>query len=163
MLFYAILITVIILYTELHLIVYRSMCLNYNRVTRLNALVSSRHQNYCKILYYSSKLILQTLYTVLLQKLNSNVVYCGNNKYILTYSINGKLYKMVIKPRRGPVPVLQIRNELDQDLTDQLLPYLGPTYNSNDIFQQGFSTLTFELSSGKTETLTNSLEKSEFL
>ena len=89
-----------------------------------------------------------------------NIATSYEKKLIQTgYVINGKLYKMLVVPKRGPLPILQISDELQNDVTDYILPYMGPRYDwyrenlSPKYF--GYKSLTFELSDGNEYTFTN--------
>lgn len=108
-------------------------------------------------------MIFGILYVTILQKLNKSIVKIDKNKYEITYVINGKLYKMLVSPTRGPALVLQVSNELQNDITDEIIPFLGPNYNFHG---QDFSPnylnhqlLTFELFNGEEKTF----EKKEII
>lgn len=129
---------------------------NYGRWKNLNGLVSTRNNNSLSVTWISVQMILQACYINFLQHMNSTVIKIGPNTYEVTYVINGRMYKSVVKPQRGPPPVLQISNEKQEDVTDKVLPYMGPTYNwHGNIFTPKFfdyKTLTFELSDGTEHT-----------
>jgi len=84
--------------------------------------------------------------------MNSSVRHIDNKKSELTYVINGRIYKMIIIRKRGPSPILQISNNFEIDVTDQILPYMGPQYDwhGNKFTPEffGYSSLTFELGNG---------------
>ena len=71
----------------------------------------------------------------------------------MSYVINGKLYKTVIVPTRGPLPVLNVIDENNNDISDIVLPYLGPNNDWNKYkFTPSFfksNQLTFELLNGE--------------
>jgi hypothetical protein len=79
------------------------------------------------------------------------------NLYELTYTIREKTYKMLLRPKRGPNPVLQV-NKDGKDITHHVLPYLGPEYNyhGSDLtpIDLGHDSLTFELNDGTAHTFT---------
>jgi hypothetical protein len=111
--------------------------------------------NICKhqylIIWTSLKLLAQAFYLSLLQWLNSSLKKIDRNTYEISYIINGKLYKMRVKPQKGPKPVLQVIDECSEDVTTEVLQYLGPNYdwhNSNPKIL-GFESLTFECSDGE--------------
>ena len=62
------------------------------------------------------------------------------------------MYKLVVNVTRGPSPVLQVINDTNDDVTTQITPYLGPSYNwHNCTFTPeffGYENLTFELADG---------------
>jgi hypothetical protein len=131
-----------------HLIVYNQLKMKYRKWNSLNKLVSTRNENYICVIYYSFKLLCQALYITLIQWLNNYIVKQDKNNYLMTYTINGKLYKNLIKVKRGPSPVLQISSENMEDVTNILLSYLGPSYNwhGNEYTPKllGYKTLVFE-------------------
>ena len=97
-------------------------------------------------------MLFQSFYQSLVQYLDNSVKKIGKNKYELKYIINGKLYKKIIIPERGPLPIICITNETDDDITEQILPYIGP---NNDFHNEKFTpnffgqkTLIFEMSEG---------------
>ena len=124
----------------------------YNSWNRLNKLVSTTHKNYIMIIYFSCKLLLQALYISLIQRFNKSIVQIDKNNYLLTYAINGKLYKYPIKVKRGPPPILQISDENSEDRTKDILCYLGPSYNwhGNSVTPAilGYKSLVFECANG---------------
>jgi hypothetical protein len=89
--------------------------------------------------------------------MNSSIVRLGRNKFLINYTVNGKMYTMIAIPVRGPSPVLQVINDSSEDVTSHVLPYLGPHYDwhGNSIsFDSAFDSeqLTFNLSSGESVT-----------
>lgn len=70
-----------------------------------------------------------TLYTTFFITLNRNVKKLSNNHYEVSYVIRGKIYKMVIIPKKGPNEYVIILNENDIDVYDEIGPYMGPRYN----------------------------------
>ena len=65
------------------------------------------------------------------------------------------IYKFIVKPRRGPSPILQVINDNKQDVTTDVLPFLGPNYDwhGNKLDSSFFNTkcLTFEMADGTTQ------------
>lgn len=129
---------------------------NYGRWKKLNGLVSTRNNNRLNVTWVSVQMIIQACYINFLQYMNSTIIRVGPNTYEVVYVINGRMYKMIVKPQRGPPPVLQISNENQEDVTEKVLPYMGPNYNwHGNIFTPKFfdcETLTFELSDGTEHT-----------
>lgn len=126
----------------------------YQKWKSLNKLVSLsvKNNNMAIITWVSMVLIFKTLYVNLIQKLNKSVKRLGKNTYEITYTLNGRIYKLLVKAKRGPAPILQISTNNDIDVTDDIMPYLGPDYTwhlhnySANFF--GYSSLTFQLSNG---------------
>ena len=65
---------------------------------------------------------------------------------------------MIVKPRRGPNPILQIINDTKEDVTNIVLPYLGPNFDwhGNKLDSSFFNSkvLTFEMADGSTQHIT---------
>lgn len=124
-------------------------------------LVSTRHNSRIMIIYVCTKMLTQAFYQNLLHYLDNSLIKIDKNKYELKYVINGKLYKKIIKPNRGPIPVISVTNENNCDVTEQILPYMGP---NNDFHNEkftpkffGHNTLVFEMLNGNVLTF-NSME-----
>ena len=62
---------------------------------------------------------------------SSNVTKINKNVYEVKYRIKGRKYKMVVVPERGPPKINSITTKDGTDITESLLPYLGPNYNWN--------------------------------
>ena len=98
----------------------------YNKWLSLNNLVSSRYKSNFMIKIISLEMIFKSLYLSFIQYMNNSLIKIDKNSYELSYIVNGKLYKMIIKPKRGPIPILCVTNENNIDITDNILHYLGP-------------------------------------
>lgn len=137
-------------------IAYHAVQDRYKRFKNFHSLVAStpRGQNQSKtiVIIVSAKMLIQAFYLTFLQYMNNSVCKLDRNVYEVSYVINGRMYKMLVTPQRGPAPVLQISNDEDEDVTEQVLPYLGPQYDwhNNRIAPEffGCKTLTFELADG---------------
>lgn len=123
-----------------------------NKLKNLYDLVSTRHTSRFMIVFISSEMLIQSFYQSLVQYLDDSVKKIGKNKYELKYVINGKLYKKIIIPERGPLPIICITNENNEDITEYILPYIGPNNNfHNEKFSPnffGYKKLIFEMSDG---------------
>ena len=134
----------------------------YNKWLNLNTQIASREKNNVKVLWISTKLIMNTFYIAFLQYINTSTRKLDRKTYEISYVIEGKLYKMVVIPRRGPAPVLQIFDENSNDITQFVLPYMGPQYDWHGkkftprFF--GHESLTFELGNGTEYTYKNDSE-----
>lgn len=119
---------------------------------KLNNMVSTEYKGFFNILFISLQMICKVLYLNIIQYLNNSIIKLNNNKYEINYVINGKIYKFITKIKRGPKNVLLIYDENQNDVSDDILPYLGPAedfhnieytpsyFNKNELF--------FELSCG---------------
>ena len=123
-----------------------------NKLKSLYELVSTRHTSRFMIIFISCKMLSQAFYQNLLHYLDNSISKIDKNKYELKYVINGKLYKKIIKPDRGPIPVISVINENGCDVTEEILPYMGPNNNfHNEKFSPkffGYNKLIFEMLNG---------------
>mgnify|MGYP006252684663 CR=1 FL=1 len=105
-----------------------------------------------KIMILTLKLLLKMMVISLLEYLDPRLIKVNKNKYIVSYVLNNKLYKLHCKIRRGPTPVLQV---IDQDLNDVTLLFY-PWFGSNNDFHKQMYTpkdlnyreLTFQMANG---------------
>ena len=139
-------------YLDGPLIIKNSVVPYINKAKSLKTLVSTQYTGKFNILWVSLTIIFKALYIMLIQYLNNTVIKIDKNKFQITYVIDGKLYKLVVKTKRGPRSVLIVYNENQQDMTDIILPFLGP---QEDLHRQDYTpdffnscSLTFELSNG---------------
>ena len=86
-------------------------------------------------IYYTCVcMVLHHIYISLFQLFNKSVIKINKNTYELTYMLNNNMYKMRIKTSIGPQPkIIQALNEVDHDITDTIVPYLGPSGNFHGI------------------------------
>jgi hypothetical protein len=116
---------------------------------KLNSLVTCKTNNVFLIQYYSMQLLLNTLWIKLLVYLNNTVKECGKNKYEVSYILHGKTYKIRTNIKKGPSPIYKICDGDKNDITDIILPLMGPNYDwHNNIFTPndlGFESIMFEL------------------
>ena len=120
-----------------HTIVISSIKDRYSRFRQLKQLVGSISGNSiittrsnfrlkAKILYGCLVIILKALYISFIQYMNSSIKKIGNNTYEINYVVNGRIYTMVVIPKKGPRDILQIIDECNNDVTDIIGPYTGP-------------------------------------
>lgn len=132
----------------------------YNRWKRLKVLVSTQYDSNFIVTMISIKMLLQALYQSIIQYLDNSVKKIDKNKYELRYTINGKLYKMIITPVRGPIPIVSVKNEKNEDITDEVIPYLGHKndWNGYKYYPIFFNSteLKIELINGETKIFNNS-------
>ena len=119
----------IFLYLDGHNIVKNVFFIKYNKFKQINQLVTTNHVGTFNILWISICLVLKALWINIIQNLNNTVIYLGENNYLITYSIKGVVYKMIVKPSRGPKKIVSIYDENKIDVSDTLFPYLGPENN----------------------------------
>lgn len=141
-------------FLEGHLFIKKAVTSKYRKWRELNSLVSTTHQNKHLVVWVSIKILCKMMYINFIQyAISKSIRKLSKNKYELSYVIRGRLYKMIITQYRGPSPVLQVINEAQEDVTDDIIPYMGPQYNwhKSDISPAllGYNTLIFELGNGK--------------
>jgi hypothetical protein len=146
-------------YCDGHKITYNYINLKYNKLKTLKNIMSVRQKNFYIVIYIMFKLILKTLYIQLLQNINKTVTRINSNSYVISYVIEGKLYKMVVSTKRGPSPILMICDDKDNDITDDVLPYIGPSYDwyNKPLHPMFFNTksLTFNFSNATEKVIYN--------
>ena len=137
---------------DAHNIVYNTIERKYNKWKQLKNIISTRLTDTITIYSTTFKIIFEALYINLLQAVNKSILRLDKNTYQVTYVLGGKLHKMIVMPKKGPPPIIQIRNENDKDVTETIIPYCGPNYDwhSVSIIPQffGCKRLIFELSDG---------------
>ena len=102
----------------------------YNKYMKVTKLVSTTQKARYLIIYHTLKLIMQTLWLGFIQYMNTSVRKRGRKTYVVSYTIEGRMYRLLLTPKRGPPPVLMIvSNEDDEEITDEILPYMGPMYD----------------------------------
>ena len=99
---------------------------SFRKFQRLNSLVATQHTGLLTITWFSFMLICKALYISFLQYMNNSVKKINSKTYEITYVVNGRLHKMLVTPAFGPDPILQVSNEHEHDITDSIVPYLGP-------------------------------------
>lgn len=118
----------------------------------INELVATQESRKFWVVILSIKIVLSTLYLSLVQYMTNSVRRIDSKTYEITYTIEGKVYKLVTKVRRGPAPITAATDGYSNDLTDVILQYLGPRYDwhGNEFSPQffGVDTLTFRLQDG---------------
>lgn len=147
--------------SKTHLVIKNVVMKKFKKFRKLNSLVATSETENFKIIYVSLKLIAKASYISFIQYMNNSVTPIqGGKSYEITYVINGKMYKLIVTPTRGPAPIMQISNDNGQDVTDIVLPYMGPQYDwhyrefAPKFF--GYKSLTFELANGSERTYEDS-------
>lgn len=140
-------------FLEGHKIVTTSVDNNYRRWKQLNGLISSQYNNVFYLVWCGLVLASKAMYLSALQYFNNSVKRINKNTYEISYLVNGRVYKMLVTPIRGPSRVLQVSDENNEDITDLVVPFLGPRndwhgrkFTSKDFKRK---TLTFELGNGE--------------
>jgi hypothetical protein len=131
---------------------YESLCTylknKYNRWQQLNEMVSSTYKSKIMITLVSIYMIFQYQLENIMHSLNNNVKKIDKHRYEITYIINNRTYKMIVKVPKGPVDITNVKAN-DVDITKEILPYYGctPEINLTPNFY-GYNKLTFEYING---------------
>lgn len=76
-----------------------------------------------------------------------NAVERKGNRYSLTYKYGSNSYKICWKGKRGPQKITQITNEINEDVTQIVKAFMGPSENFHGLHltphDLGFESLTF--------------------
>ena len=145
----------------------------YSRFRQLKQLVSSSSGNSvvttrsnfrlkAKILWGCLVIIMKALYISFIQHMNSSIKKIGNNTYEINYVVNGRMYTMVVVPKKGPRDIIQVIDECNNDVTDIIAPYTGPNEDWHTrVFKPSFfskKSLTFNRSNCEEITFTENEE-----
>jgi hypothetical protein len=91
-------------------------------------------------------------YVFIYQKLSKNIIKRSTNQYDVHYLLGSRLYKIRIFSSRGPRKVLQVIDDKNNDVTTDIVSYLGPSEDFHGILYQpshfDYEQLTFNLSNG---------------
>lgn len=131
---------------------------NFTDFKRVKNLVRSTETNIFMIYYCTTLLCTKYIIANFKKKylVDRNVLKLDDNVYQITYKIEDKEYKLLVQKYRGPCPVMQITDEDDIDVTDVIIPFMGPAYDWHNFKLNGKSfnppkyfnrkKLTFEMS-----------------
>jgi hypothetical protein len=115
--------------TDTPTIVYHNVLSTFHGVKALRMLVSTQYTNIAKILWVMFVIICKTIYINVCQKLNKSIRRIDKNTYEISYVVNGILYKMIVKPTKGPKCIIEAVDENDNDITQEFMSYFGPMEN----------------------------------
>lgn len=137
----------------------------YKNIQTLNKLLNkSNKKNNCmvkinniaKVFRVGFGILFQIYWMKIIQWSNKTIEHIDKKRAIINYVLNGRQYKMVVRDRKGPHDVLLIHDEESNDITDVVLPYLGPNDDwHKTLFTPSFwdkNKISFELTSGETKT-----------
>jgi len=104
---------------------------SYNNFRDLNALVATKYKdkkawNQHKIILVSLQMVAKMYWIQLMQWINTSIQHIDRHTAIVSYVLNGKLYRIAVRERRGPSDVRVIRDENHEIVTDEILPFYGP-------------------------------------
>ena len=96
------------------------------------------------------------------QKMTKSCTKINNNKYCVQFIIEGKLYKIFVKPIRGPPLSFVIRDDLNNDITNTFESYIrGLKCVRNRItpLDMGYNKIVYDY----TDSIVLSIEKDEII
>lgn len=105
----------------------------YKRFKKVYNFVSIHHKGYINIIYISMLTIFSAKCHELYRSFNNSAVKMSNNKYLVTYTINNKTYKMIVHNSKGPKKVINITDETNENIYNDIIEYLGPQENFHNI------------------------------
>jgi len=132
----------------------------YDSFRSLNKLMSTstKYKNICSIVYLSCKMIAKVYWLYFLQWCNNSIEKTKSG-YILSYAVGGNIYRIFLKHKRGPKPFLIVVDENDNDVTDEILQFLGPNqdWHGQKYCPENWNKkcLTFEMSDGEQKIFEN--------
>lgn len=141
---------------EMHTTVANVVISKYKRLQALKQLVSTRYRTNFMILWVCFSMIAKMFWLQFLQWSNTTVQHLDKKTVIVSYVLNGKLYKLAISPHKGPPDILLVLDDTDEDITDLVLPFLGPENNwHGKSYAPNFwkkKSITMHMSSGDVKT-----------
>lgn len=130
----------------------------YRQFRELNKLVATTYKPFSQILWVSICMVAKMYWINFLQWSNNTICKIDAKTVVVSYVLNGRLYKLVVTPRKGPNNVLLVLDNDNNDISDLVLPYMGP---NQDWHRKEFTpyfwnkkSITFELSTGEQKTFT---------
>jgi len=139
-----------------HNIIKEGVITRYRKFRSLNNLVSTRYKTIGMILWVSCCMVAKMYWMNFLHWANNSIEYIDNRTAIISYVLNGKLYRMVVKAKKGPTNILLVFDSEQNDVTEQVVPFIGPAQNwHGNEFTPSFwnkKSLTFELANGDNKT-----------
>jgi hypothetical protein len=94
------------------------------KLTNLKKLVSTQYKTPIMIIYKSICLIFQLMYKNFLNYMNNTVEKKDAKTNIVRFAIGGKLFSLLVSSKLGPEEIIQIIDENDNDITNEVLPFI---------------------------------------
>jgi len=131
----------------------------YDDIKSLTSEVGEIHKSTGAIICNTLDVFRKKLWFNFLQRINNSITRVDKNTSILTYTLDGRLYKTVLDHRKGPSLVLLVTDETGEDLTSEVVPFLGPKrdWHRRDFTPKFWNKelLEFELSTGENKEFQN--------
>jgi hypothetical protein len=139
-----------------HTIVKEAVVTRYRKFRSLNKLVETQYKGVCMIMWVSVSMIAKMYWMNFLQWANNSIEKLDRKTVVISYVMNGKMYKFVVKEKRGPADIIVVTDEKGEDVSNKVIPYLGPQENFHgrkftpEFF--GFESMTFITAMGEEQT-----------
>jgi hypothetical protein len=59
----------------------------------------------------------------------ADVSKVGDSHFEVRYTVAGREFRMIAEPATGPPPFFEIRDHTGKDITDKIVPYIGPSWD----------------------------------
>jgi hypothetical protein len=115
--------------TQIPVITKNVLTNKYNQFKELGELVSTQYKSPYMVFYVSLSMIAKMYKMLFFQWINNSIEIINKKQVIVSYILNGTLYKFLVDKRNGPLDILMIIDENRTDVTDQILPFYGPNQN----------------------------------
>jgi len=89
----------------------------------------NKDKGYVYNFFVSVNIVLNLLYDKYYVKRPSSSIKMFKDRYMISYSINGKKYKIVIPRKKNINKIIKVVNEYGNDITIEFETYLGPCNN----------------------------------
>jgi hypothetical protein len=117
---------------DAHNIIFNTINDNVQKINTLKKIIQKNNKKQKCLIFSILSVIYKTLTVSFSQYINNSITKIGKY-YEIKYVINGKMYKMFLKPIRGPKPVTCVIDDKNNDITNEFLELAGPLYNFHGI------------------------------
>lgn len=97
------------------------------QVVQIRDLVATTNSSKLSIYYNTFLILICTIQQIAWQNINQTVDKINTKTYKVRYIVENKPYTMFVKIKRGPRKIWKIYNEDNVEITDDILPYFGPS------------------------------------
>ena len=124
----------------------------YNDFYRLKKLVSTQHKNEMKQYMVCCSIIGKMWWMDFIQYINNSIEEKDKKTVVISYVLNNKMYKIVVKKPRGPEIVSKCLNGKLKNVKEKVKPYLGTQnkFHGSKLTPKffGYNKLIFTLNNG---------------
>jgi hypothetical protein len=124
-------------------ILYDNTCYYIESLKELHQISSRLHPNSkCRSTIKTAQLLSEYIYEYLSEYMNTSIEHIDKRRLYVKYIYNKKEYRVLVNIRKNPVNslnILSIKDEKENDVTDDVLKYYGPAYDlHNQVMTPGF-------------------------